>query len=114
MKKRPAAVAAASQSSFLTRPPSGSEETRVLMPRAFHLAKLETGCEKTPMTNAGGDKGIAPPLLRPNVILTNEWKGRNRYLAKNSILGMEREAQEEGLFEGDMSSAKGICAEVAD
>src|SRR2546423_14397998 len=73
MKKRPAAVAAASQSSFLTRPPSGSEETRVLMPRAFHLGKLETGWEKTPMMNAGGIKGMAPPFLRPNVILT-KWR----------------------------------------
>jgi len=43
MKKRPAASAADSQSDFLVFPPSGSWETSVLMPRAFHLLKLEMG-----------------------------------------------------------------------
>src|SRR5690348_8964313 len=62
MNQNPAAAAADSQSDFLMRPPSGSCETSVLIPRAFHFWKLETGCEKTPMTNAGGMdmKGLLP------------------------------------------------------
>src|SRR4051812_13015295 len=64
MKKRLADSAAASQSAFLILPPSGSWEISVLMPRAFHLAKLEMGWEKTPMMKLGGMiVGIKPPSM---------------------------------------------------
>src|SRR6266702_4504746 len=58
MNQNPAAAAAASQSDFLMRPPSGSWETKVLMPRDFHFWKLDMGWEKTPMRKLGPVAGI--------------------------------------------------------
>jgi hypothetical protein len=37
------------------------------MPRDRHLSKLETGCEKTPMMNAGGTVGMMRISLGPDV-----------------------------------------------